>query len=123
MAKIPTSRIILYVILGIIVIIVGIWVIRTRSQESRVGKRVVEVADIPKEVARWNDILTDLQKDFAALSGPSAEKAQEVMAKAQAAIAEFQTLTDPQQLTNKRNEIQDYISELRKLKRLAKRGE
>ncbi|MEN9979901.1 MAG: hypothetical protein ABIK38_06125 [candidate division WOR-3 bacterium] len=123
MAKIPKSRIILYVVLGIIVIIVGIWVIRTRSQESRVGKRVVEVADIPKEVARWNDILNDLGKDFAGLSGPSAEKAQEVMAKAQAAIAEFQTLTDPKQLTDKRNEIQDYISELRKLKRLAKRGE
>lgn len=123
MAKIPTSRIILYVVLGIVVIVVGIWVFRTRAQEARVGKRVVEVADIPKEVARWNEILDDLGRDFSRLSGPSAEKAQEVMTQAQNAIAEFQTLTDPQQLTQKRNEIQGYIAELRKLKRLAKRGE
>jgi short subunit dehydrogenase-like uncharacterized protein len=123
MAKIPTSRIILYVILGIVVIVVGVWVLRTRAQESRMGKRVVEVTDIPKEVNRWTKTLDDLAQDFSRLSGPSAEKAQEVMAKAQTAIQEFQNLNDPQELTKKRDEIQDYFSELRKLKRLAIKGE
>jgi hypothetical protein len=123
MAKIPTSRIILYVILGIVVIIVGVWVLRTRSQESKLGKRVVEPTDVPKEVARLTKTLDGLAQDFSGLTGPSAEKAQEVMAKAQSALSEFQTLTDPNELTKKREEIQDYISELRKLKRLAIKGE
>ncbi|MGB9742469.1 MAG: hypothetical protein ACP5JB_03770 [candidate division WOR-3 bacterium] len=123
MAKIPTGRIILYVILGIIVIIVGVWVIKTRQRESQIGKRVVEVEDIPKEVNRWTKTLDGLAQDFASYSGPSAAQAQELMAKARAGIEEFQTLTDPQELTKKRNEIQDYIAELRKLKRLAIRGQ
>lgn len=123
MAKIPTGRIILYIILGIVVIVIGVLVIRTRAQESRLGKRVVEVTDIPKEVARWRNTLDRLVKDFSSTSGPSTEKAQELMAKVETEIQNFQTLTDPNELTKKRNEIVGYIAELRKLKRLAKRGE
>jgi outer membrane murein-binding lipoprotein Lpp len=122
MAKIPTSRIILYVILGIIVIVVGVWVIRTRSQEAKLGKRVVAVEDIPKEVRRLTRNLDKLAPYLSRLSAEDAARAQELVQKARTAIDEFQTLTDPDQLTSKREEIMDYIAQLRKFKRIALKG-
>ncbi|MGQ9707341.1 MAG: hypothetical protein ACUVUR_00495 [bacterium] len=123
MAKIPTSRIILYVILGIIVIVVGVYVIRTRSQEAKLGKRVVEVEDVPKEVRRLSRDLDKLTPYLSRLSGEDAARAQELIQKARTAIDEFQTLTDPNQLANKRQEIVGYLKEMRDLKGKALRGE
>lgn len=123
MAKIPTGRIILYVVLGIIVIIVGVLVIRTRQQESKMGKRVVEVEDIPKEVRRWTREINKLAPYISRLSGEDAARGQEILQQVTAQIEEFQTLTDPTQLTEKRRDIVDNIAELRRLKRIALRGE
>ncbi len=123
MAKVPTGRIILYVIIVIIVIVVGVVVIRTRQQEAKLGKRVVEVEDIPKEVKRWTREIDRIAPFISRLSGEDAARGQELLQKTRTAIEEFQTLSDPDQLTDKRSEIVDYIAELRRLKRVALRGE
>ncbi|MEO0004464.1 MAG: hypothetical protein ABIK47_04850 [candidate division WOR-3 bacterium] len=123
MAKIPTGRIILYVILGVAVIVLGVWIIRTRQQESKLGKRVVEVEDIPKDVARWTREIDKLTPYISRLSGENAARGQEILQKVRTDIEEFQKLTDPDELTQKRDEIVDYIAELRRLKRIAIKGE
>ncbi len=121
MAKIPTSRIILYVVLGIVVIVVAVWMFRTRSQEARIGKRVVEPEDIPTEVKRLTKVIENLNNDIPDIAPEDQPAAQELIAKAQSALEEFQTLTTAEELTKKREEIQDYIKEVKKLKRLAKK--
>lgn len=123
MAKIPKGRIILYVILGVVVIVLGVWIIRTRQQEAKLGKRVVEVEDIPKDVNRWTKEINKLTPYISRLSGEDAARGQEILQKVRAEIDVFQTLTDPDELTQKRDEIVDYIAELRRLKRKAIRGE
>lgn len=123
MAKIPKGRIILYVILGVAVIVLGVWIIRTRQQESKLGKRVVEVEDIPKDVARWTREIDKLTPYISRLSGENAARGQEILQKVRTDIEEFQKLTDPDELTQKRDEIVDYIAELRRLKRIAIKGE
>lgn len=124
MAKIPKGRIILYVVLGIIVIIGGVFILKEAGKERAKQKgRVVEVEDIPKEVRRWTREIDKLTPYISRLSGEDAAHGQEVLQQLTAQIQEFQTLTDPMQLTEKRNEIVDNIAELRRLKRIALREE
>jgi len=117
-------RVIIGVIVGIIIapflLCVGGWVIRTRQQEAKLGKRV-EVEDIPKEVKRWTREIDRVAPFISSLSGEDAARGQELLQKTRTAIEEFQTLSDPDQLTAKRSEIVDYVTDLRRLKRVALR--
>ncbi len=123
MAKVSTGRIVLYVILGIVVIIVAVWVIRTRSQESKLGKRVMEVEDVPKFVRNITKRVEKLDAELSGLSGPSADQARQLLQEAKTGLEEIQTLTDPQAVGAKRDEIMDKITEVQKLKRKAEKGE
>ncbi len=123
MAKVSTGRIVLYVILGIVVIIVAVWVIRTRSQEAKLGKRVMEVEDVPKFVRNITKRVEKLDAELSGLSGPSADQARQLLQEAKTGLEEIQTLTDPQAVGAKRDEIMDKITEVQKLKRKAEKGE
>ncbi len=118
--KIPTSRIILYVILGIVVIVLAVWVIRTRSQEAKMGKRVMEVEDVPKFVRNMTKRIERLEEELSGLSGASADQARQLVQEVRTAIDEIQTLNDPQAIGAKRDEIMDKITEAQKLRRKAK---
>jgi len=95
-------------------------VILTRQLQAKLGKRV-EVEDIPKEVKRWTREIDRIARFISRLSGEDAARGQELLQKTRTAIEEFQTLSDPDQLTAKRSEIVDDIAELelRRLKRAA----
>lgn len=123
MAKVSTGRIVLYAILGIIVIVLAVWVIKNRSQEAKMGKRVMEVEDVPKFIKNITKRLERLEGDLAGLTGPSADEARRLLQEARTGIEEIQNISDPNELGKKRNEIMDKISEVQKLKRKAERGE
>ncbi|GEM_PF-1001808 len=123
MAKVSTGRIVLYAILGIIVIVLAVWVIRTRSQEAKLGKRVMEVEDVPKFIKNITKRVEKLEAEIAGLSGPSADQARQLLQEARTGIDEIQTINDPNELGKKRDEIMDKVTEAQKLKRKAERGE
>lgn len=123
MAKISTGRIVLYAILAIVVIVLAVWVIKTRSQESKMGKRVMEVADVPKFLNNMTKRIERLEGDFAQLSGPDADQGRQLLQEARTGLEEIQQITDPNQLGKKRDEIMDKITEAQKLKRKAAKGE
>ncbi len=123
MAKITTGRIILYVILGIIVIVVGVWVIRTRQQEAKLGKRVMEVEDVEKFVRNATKQVESETEKLAGLSGPAIDQASQLLQEARAGIEEIKSITDPQELTKKRDEIMKKIADARQLRKQVERGE
>lgn len=102
MAKVSTGRIVLYAILGIIVIVLAVWVIRTRSQEAKLGKRVMEVEDVPKFIKNITKRVEKLEAEIAGLSGPSADQARQLLQEARTGIDEIQTINDPNELGKKR---------------------
>lgn len=122
MAKIPTSRIILYVVLAIVVIVVGIWMLRTRAQESKMGKRVMEAEDIGPFVKKAARQIENVESKLARFSGPEVDQANQLLSEARAGLQEIQSLTEPPEITKKRDEIMDKIGEARKLARKAKGG-
>lgn len=122
MAKIPTGRIVLYVILAIIVIVVAVWVIRTRQQEAKRGKRVVEVEDIPRFVRNVTKQIESEQRKLGGLSGGEIDQANQLLQEARQGLEEIQTLTDQEEITRKRDEIMEKIAEARKLRKKVERG-
>ncbi|MGQ9678267.1 MAG: hypothetical protein ACUVUD_03190 [bacterium] len=123
MAKVSTGRIVLYAILGIVVIVLAFWVLKTRSQETKMGKRVMEVEDVPKFIKNITKRLENLEKDIAGLTGASADEARNLLQEARAGIEEIQNISDPNELRKKRDEIMDKITKAQKLKRKAEKGE
>lgn len=123
MAKVPTGRIVLYAILGIIVIVLAVVMIRTRSQEAKLGKRVMEVEDVPKFLNNITKRVEKLEGELAGLSGPSADQARQLLQEVRTGIDEIQTMSDPNELGKKRDEIMDKLTEAQKLKRKAEKGE
>lgn len=117
MAKIPTGRIVLYVILGIIVIVVAVWIIRTRQEETKRGKRVVEVEDIPRFVRNATRQVESEKRRLSGLSGEEIDQATQLLQEAEVGLEEIQSLTDPQEITKKRDEIMGKITKARKLRR------
>ncbi|MEO0071786.1 MAG: hypothetical protein ABIK39_06875 [candidate division WOR-3 bacterium] len=123
MAKIPTGRIVLYVILAIIVIVVAVWVIRTRQQEAKRGKRVVEVEDIPRFVRNVTKQIESEQRKLGGLSGAEIDQANQLLQEARQGLEEIQSLTDQEEITQKRDEIMEKIAEARKLRKKVERGQ
>ncbi len=123
MAKIPTGRIVLYAILGIIVIVLAVWVLRTRSQEAKLGKRVMEVEDVPKFINNITKRVEKLEGELAGLSGSSADQARQLLQEVRTGMDEIQTINDLNELGKKRDEIMDKLTEVQKLKRKAEKGE
>ncbi|NPV13831.1 hypothetical protein HPY86_02735 [candidate division WOR-3 bacterium] len=123
MAKIPTGRIVLYAILGVVVIVLAVVMIRTRSQEAKLGKRVMEVEDVPKFIKNITKRVEKLDGELAGLSGPSADQARQLLQEVRTGIDEIQTMNNPDELGKKRDEIMDKLTEAQKLKRKAEKGE
>lgn len=123
MAKIPTGRIVLYAIIGVVVIVLAVVMIRTRSQEAKLGKRVMEVEDVPKFIKNITKRVEKLDGELAGLSGPSADQARQLLQEVRTGIDEIQTMNNPDELGKKRDEIMDKLTEAQKLKRKAEKGE
>ncbi|MEO0079288.1 MAG: hypothetical protein ABIK44_01240 [candidate division WOR-3 bacterium] len=123
MAKIPKGRIVLYVVLGVIVIALGVWIFTVRSKEAQLGKgRKFTTEDVPKFVRDRTRQVDRLQEDLARLSGPEVDQALQLLEQARQGLTEIQNLTDNAELAKKRDEILNALTEARKLKVKAKRG-
>jgi len=124
MAAIPKGRIVLYVILGIIVIVLGIYMLSLRSKEARLAKgRRLSTEDIPATVQKLTKQANEIEEDLAGLSGPEVDQARQLLAQARQGLTDIQTLTDGDAITKKREEIKDALTEARKLKNRARKGQ
>lgn len=87
MANIPKGRIALYVVLGIVVIVLAVWVLRTRGEESKrtAGKRY-QPAQVMKDAGHFKNRLDRWSSKAAGKAG-----ADDLAARIQTAIADFET--------------------------------
>jgi len=123
MAAIPKGRIVLYVVLGVIVIVIGIFVLTTSAREKKLtAGRVMEVDDVPRFVRNRTEQCDDIAQDLAGFTGPQYDEAMAFLAKAREGIAEMQSLTDSREITNKSREVGENIKKARGIMHDLKRG-
>lgn len=123
MAAIPKGRIVLYVVLGVIVIVIGIFVLTTSAREKRLqAGHKWEVEDVARFVKGRTEQCDNLQQDLSGYTGPEVDEAMGLLAKAREGMAEMQTLTDENQINARSKEVGEYIKKARAIKNDLKRG-
>uniref|UniRef100_A0A7C4GE16 Uncharacterized protein n=1 Tax=candidate division WOR-3 bacterium TaxID=2052148 RepID=A0A7C4GE16_UNCW3 len=123
MAAIPKGRIVLYVVLGVIVIVVGIFVLTTSAKEKQLqAGHKWEVEDVARFVKGRTEQCEDIEQDLSGYTGPEVDEAMALLAKAREGMTQMQSLTDANEITAKSKEVGENIKKARAIKNKLKRG-
>jgi len=120
MAQGSKSRVVIWTIVGILVVIAVILLVVGRKSAVPSGQRVMKPADVPGYVDRMNKSLERLEKQVATAqaAGGSPEtfaKIADNIGKIRTGLQEMQGMTDNKQLTDKAEELKTLRSETGKL--------
>jgi hypothetical protein len=123
MAKVPTGRIVLYVVIGVLVVVAAIFlvVIPAQKQKAAMAGKRVRPTQVMSDAEDLRGRLKLAAKNTEGLAG-----APELIAKIEAAIVEFEQGYNASDdapnttLTDKFNNIGKMVDELRALKKAAK---